>query len=88
VRLANTEPAVAQAVHVSVSDDGPGIPVEARHRIFDPFFTTRPGGTGLGLALCQRIVRGHRGAIAFEPLAPTGARFHLEVPPATRAERR
>jgi two-component system, NtrC family, sensor histidine kinase HydH len=88
VRLANTEPAVAQAVHVSVSDDGPGIPVEARHRIFDPFFTTRPGGTGLGLALCQRIVLGHRGAIAFEPLAPTGARFHLEVPPATRAERR
>jgi two-component system sensor histidine kinase HydH len=86
VRLAATEPAVPHAVHVSVSDDGPGIPVGLRDRIFDPFFTTRAGGTGLGLALCERIVRGHRGAIAFEPLAPTGARFHVEVPPVTRTE--
>jgi two-component system sensor histidine kinase HydH len=87
VRLAGPDATVSTAVHVTVSDDGPGIPPEARDRIFDPFFTTRPGGTGLGLALCQRIVLGHRGAIAYEPLAPTGARFHVEVPPATRADR-
>lgn len=50
-------------VEVQVTDEGGGIPAEARARIFDPFFTTKPRGLGLGLAICHRIIEEHRGAI-------------------------
>ncbi len=43
-------------VSVHVEDSGPGIPPELKGRIFDPFFTTKRGGTGLGLAVCRKIV--------------------------------
>ncbi|MGC8500561.1 MAG: sensor histidine kinase [Leptospirillia bacterium] len=43
-------------VSVHVEDSGPGIPSELKGRIFDPFFTTKRGGTGLGLAVCRKIV--------------------------------
>jgi two-component system nitrogen regulation sensor histidine kinase GlnL len=48
---------------VKVLDRGPGLSPEARAHLFDPFFTTKPKGTGLGLALCHRIVGDHRGHI-------------------------
>ncbi|HWC65396.1 MAG TPA: ATP-binding protein [Thermoanaerobaculia bacterium] len=49
---------------VEVEDDGPGIPSEIRDRIFEPFVSTRPGGTGMGLAICRQIVAEHGGSIA------------------------
>jgi two-component system nitrogen regulation sensor histidine kinase GlnL len=54
-------------IEAQVTDDGTGIPPEARGRVFDPFFTTRERGLGLGLALCHRILDEHRGAIQIEP---------------------
>ncbi|MEO9175529.1 MAG: ATP-binding protein, partial [Gaiellales bacterium] len=54
---------------VEITDDGPGIPPEARSRIFDEFFTTKDvgRGTGLGLATVRRIVVDrHDGALTFE----------------------
>lgn len=49
---------------VEVRDRGPGIPAKVRARLYEPFVTGRPDGTGLGLAVCQRIARAHGGDLA------------------------
>jgi len=50
---------------VEITDTGAGIPAELLPRLFDLFVTTKvPGkGTGLGLAVCQEIIKGHGGKI-------------------------
>jgi len=50
-------------VAIDVSDDGPGIAVDARTRVFEPYFTTKSDGTGLGLAIVKKIVVEHGGTI-------------------------
>jgi signal transduction histidine kinase len=62
-----------------VCDDGPGVPVALHGRIFDALFTTKAKGSGLGLALCRRILDAHRGRIDVEP-SDRGARFALWIP--------
>jgi len=64
------------------SDTGPGIPAEIVDKIFDPFFTTKkPGkGTGLGLALVQRIVSMHNGSIDIEHTGKSGTTFRITLP--------
>jgi signal transduction histidine kinase len=52
-----------QFVQVCFTDDGPGLSEEQRQRIFEPFFTTKTKGTGLGMAICQRLVEAHAGRI-------------------------
>ncbi|HEV2132255.1 MAG TPA: ATP-binding protein [Longimicrobiaceae bacterium] len=69
-----------QLARLTVSDSGPGIPVEVVDHILDPFFTRRPGGTGLGLALVQRAVEAHGGAIFVDPPGEHGASFTLYLP--------
>ncbi|CAD6520341.1 sensor histidine kinase [Paraburkholderia sabiae] len=56
----------AARVVLSVTDDGPGIPAEARSRVFEPFYRASADteGTGLGLAIAREIVQAHRGEIA------------------------
>ena len=69
-------------VHVSVSDDGPGVPPEQRERIFDGFVRLNGSsgpGTGLGLAIARAIAHQHHGEITCED-APSGARFTLALP--------
>lgn len=68
-----------QSVVLDVSDTGPGVPDHLRPRIFEPFVTGKQDGTGLGLALCQRLVEEMDGQIA---LLDTGDQttFRLTLP--------
>ena len=65
---------------VLIEDTGPGIPEEHQAQLFSPFFSTKARGTGLGLALCQRIVGEHGGTIGYEPRPARGARFRVTLP--------
>jgi len=67
------------ATTLRVRDDGPGVPPEARERIFEALFTTKAKGSGLGLALCRRILEAHGGTIGLEP-SERGAAFKIVVP--------
>lgn len=74
----------AAAACIRVHDEGPGIPIEVRHRLFEALFTTKAKGSGLGLALCRRIVEAHGGSIQLAP-SETGAAFVLVLPTASIA---
>lgn len=68
-----------ESVAVAVTDNGPGIPVEAMSQIFEPFFTTKCEGTGLGLPVAQRIARAHGSELEVENAAAGGASFRFSV---------
>ncbi len=72
----------APTVRLAIHDDGPGVPEALRERIFDPFFTTRPDGTGLGLAVCARIVAACAGDIRVSGGPLGGASFTVTFPAA------
>lgn len=65
---------------LEVSDNGPGIPEEMAAQVFEPLVTTRAKGTGLGLALCRRIVEAHGGEIGLGASPDGGARFVVRLP--------
>lgn len=65
------------ALHISVADNGAGIAPALADRIFDPLFSTKPGGTGMGLAICRTIVQSHGGRLWASAADPQGAVFHL-----------
>jgi signal transduction histidine kinase len=67
-------------VYLSVDDDGPGIEPADADRIFQPYFSSRPGGTGLGLALCRQVFEAHGGHIRVEGSPMGGARFVANFP--------
>jgi signal transduction histidine kinase len=79
VRAEATGSAPRQA-RIAISDTGPGILPEHRERIFEPYFTTKEGGTGLGLALAQKIIAEHHGDIQVEDHAGGGATFVIRLP--------
>jgi signal transduction histidine kinase len=72
--------APAPAAIMEVSDNGLGIPAEARSRLFDPFFTTKADGTGLGLAIAARIVEKHGGSIEYRANPVGGTIFSVVLP--------
>ncbi len=69
-----------QLLSVSIEDSGPGVPEEHLPHLFAPFFSTKNRGSGLGLAVCHRIVSEHGGTIAHEPRRSGGARFRVTLP--------
>ena len=66
-------------VRVSFMDEGSGIDPEGLERMFEPFFTTKDGGTGLGLAMANKIVNAHGGSIEYRN-AERGAVFTIVLP--------
>jgi two-component system, NtrC family, sensor histidine kinase HydH len=65
---------------IAVTDNGPGVDEAHAASIFRPFFTTKAHGTGLGLALVQKVIVTHNGRIAVEPRPGAGARFLITLP--------
>ena len=71
------------AVRISISDTGAGIPDEIRERIFEPFFTTKEvgKGTGQGLSIARSVVVDkHGGTLTFESELGRGTTFHIRLP--------
>ncbi|MGQ0560267.1 MAG: sensor histidine kinase [Gemmatimonadota bacterium] len=81
------EPGVAggRVVEITVSDNGPGIPLELVDQIFEPFVTTKEvgKGTGLGLAVCSRLIEGMGGIIRADAREDGGATFRIVLPAET-----
>jgi signal transduction histidine kinase len=76
----------SEQLFIEISDNGPGIPLEARTRIFEAFFFGREGGVGLGLAIVQQIVTAHGGEITVGESDLGGARFIIRLPRKAQAE--
>ena len=65
---------------ITISDTGTGISEENMKKLFTPLFTTKAKGTGLGLAVCKRIVDAHNGSISVESVEGEGTSFKIYIP--------
>jgi len=65
---------------VEVLDSGPGFDEKIMAKVFSPFFTTKPSGTGLGMAIAQKIIASHKGSIRIENRTEGGARVIIRLP--------
>lgn len=72
--------AVQRVMRIAVDDSGPGIEPAARERVFRPFFTSKRNGTGLGLALVQKIIVFHNGRITVGSSPLGGASLQISLP--------
>ncbi len=70
-------------VELVIADTGAGLTDEMRERLFLPYFSTKQRGTGLGLAIAAKIIQEHQGTIRAESNLPAGARFIVELRPAS-----
>ncbi|MFN3191979.1 MAG: ATP-binding protein [Aureliella sp.] len=70
----------AETLTLSISDNGPGLSAEQKEKIFEAFFTTKDQGTGLGMAIVERIMDAHQGSIECDAEYSGGARFLLTFP--------
>ena len=75
-------------VYLVVADTGTGVPSGIREKIFDPFFTTETDGSGIGLAICQRIINDHGGNIKVGGNRWGGATLTIELPIEKRVDAR
>ena len=67
-------------IQISISDTGPGLPLDRADQLFEAFFTTKPQGSGMGLSISKSIVEAHGGRIWATANAECGATFHFTLP--------
>jgi two-component system sensor kinase FixL len=67
-------------VEVSITDSGPGLPVEYLDHLFEPFFSTKPDGVGMGLPISRSLIEGQGGRLWVVPGSPGGASFRFTLP--------
>jgi two-component system, sporulation sensor kinase A len=67
-------------VVIRVIDEGIGIPRELISRLGEPFFSTKEKGTGLGLMICQRIIKNHKGSLEIDSEVNKGTTFTIRLP--------
>ncbi|WP_181391481.1 ATP-binding protein [Methanospirillum stamsii] len=67
-------------ISIFISDTGIGIPEGVKARIFDPLYTTKPKGTGLGLAVCKRLIEAQGGTISLKETSSKGTAFEVNLP--------
>jgi C4-dicarboxylate-specific signal transduction histidine kinase len=77
--LISTELDASGAILVAVRDRGPGVGPKGADRLFEPFYTTKSEGMGMGLAICQSIVRAHGGRLWATDNEQGGATFQFTV---------
>lgn len=65
---------------VEITDNGPGIPSDIQEQVFIPFFTTKSEGMGIGLSLCQQIIRQHGGRLFIKESRPGRTVFCIDLP--------
>jgi nitrogen fixation/metabolism regulation signal transduction histidine kinase len=73
-------------VELTVADTGTGLTDEMRERLFLPYFSTKQRGTGLGLAIAAKIIQEHGGTVRAEKNDPAGAKFIVELRPASMGD--
>ncbi|MGB3245659.1 MAG: HAMP domain-containing sensor histidine kinase [Sulfitobacter sp.] len=67
--------------HITLADNGPGLPARAQEHLFTPFQGgARKGGSGLGLAIAAELVRGHGGQLSLDHTGPDGTQFSISLP--------
>jgi nitrogen fixation/metabolism regulation signal transduction histidine kinase len=67
-------------VIIEVDDTGPGIPEEVLADLFRPYVSTKPGGSGIGLAVVDRVITDHQGRVEAFNRKPHGATFAVHLP--------
>ncbi len=76
-----TAESAAEVIVITLSDNGPGLPVQVQAHLFKPFVAGgRRGGTGLGMAIAQDLIRAHGGEIALVSTGASGTVFRIALP--------
>jgi two-component system nitrogen regulation sensor histidine kinase GlnL len=78
-RIRGQDRVAKRMIWVDIADEGAGISEIDLPQIFSPFFTTKTGGTGLGLATCDRIIREHGGTIRVDSVEGKGSTFKVSL---------